>query len=121
MALLPIYGTQMDADGRRSGRLPGWLRRFGQLAVAGVLSLLVIWALFAFEWGPFRFVTEPLMSWNSANGPMPTFWAGIEQKQKRHPPGRPPPQQTRQVIARQRQPQGENSSKFHGASLRHET
>lgn len=86
MALLSIgKGTQIDADRRRWG----WARRLGQLGVAGLLSLPVLWALFAFEWGAFRFVTEPLTAWNRFSGPMPTFWAGIEQILRLSGGGRP--------------------------------
>jgi hypothetical protein len=86
MALLPIWnGTQIHADKRRLR----WLGRLATLGVAGLLSLPVLWALFAFEWGAFRFVTEPLTSWNSVSGPMPTFWAGIEQILRLSGGGRP--------------------------------
>ena len=71
MAMLPLYG-----------RFPDWrggLKRLLQLGTAGLLSLLVVWTLFAFEWGAFKFNGEGLQSLNDLNGPMPTFWAGIEQ------------------------------------------
>jgi hypothetical protein len=86
MALLPIWnGTQMNADGRRLR----WWHRLAMLLVAGLISLPVLWALFAFEWGPFRFVTESLTTWNDMSGPMPTFWAGIEQILRLSGGGRP--------------------------------
>ncbi|MCB8945187.1 MAG: glycosyltransferase family 39 protein [Ardenticatenaceae bacterium] len=71
LGLLPLYG-----------RFPDWRgagRRLLQLGTAGLLSVLVVWALFAFEWGPFKFGGEGLKSLNRLSGPMPTFWAGIEQ------------------------------------------
>jgi hypothetical protein len=89
MALLPIYGTQIVCRRHADGRRLGWLQRLAVLVVAGLLSLPVLWALFAFEWGAFRFVTEPLTAWNSMSGPMPTFWAGIEQILRLSGGGRP--------------------------------
>lgn len=73
LALLPIYG---DSRGRffRSA-----LRRLVTLAAAGMVSLVVVWATFAFQWGYFDFVSDPLISFNRWRGPMPTFWAGLEQ------------------------------------------
>ncbi len=71
MAVLPLYG-----------RFPDWRgagRRLLQLGTAGLLSVLVVWGLFAFEWGPFTFSGKVLQDLNSQTGPMPTFWAGIEQ------------------------------------------
>ncbi|MCB8985051.1 MAG: glycosyltransferase family 39 protein [Ardenticatenaceae bacterium] len=70
LALLPLY----------PGR--GWktaVRRLVQYLTAGLASLLVVWAIFGFEWGPFRFAAAPWAALNQFNGPMPTFWAGIAQ------------------------------------------
>jgi hypothetical protein len=60
-------------------RLPGWGRRLVQFLTAGLLSIVVVWAIFGFEWGPFWFQDEALAFLNQFSGPMPTFWAGIAQ------------------------------------------
>jgi hypothetical protein len=71
LAILPLYGP---------GRWwPAAGRRFLQLLSAGLLSVVVVWVLFAFEWGEMAFQSERLVSLNHFGGPMPTFWAGIEQ------------------------------------------
>lgn len=74
MAVLPLYGEPFSWRGAG--------RRVGQLTLAGVLSLLVIWAVFAFEWGSYRF-RSPDLPWltalNEHRGPLPTFAAGVEQ------------------------------------------
>ena len=54
-------------------------QKFFQLIVAGLISVLVVWAIFGFEWGMFRFPSDMLASLNAFSGPMPTFWAGIDQ------------------------------------------
>ncbi len=71
LALLPLYS---GIDGWRDA----W-RRLLQFGSAGLASLLVVWALFGFEFRPFRFGSQILMGLNDFSGPMPTFWAGIEQ------------------------------------------
>ncbi len=53
-------------------------RRLVHLATAGVGSLVVLWAVFGFEYGPFLFIDESLLWLNAYSGPMPTFWSGIE-------------------------------------------
>ncbi len=42
-------------------RLPGWARRLMQFLMAGLLSVLVVWAIFGFEWGPFWFSDDSLL------------------------------------------------------------
>ncbi|HEX6386090.1 MAG TPA: phospholipid carrier-dependent glycosyltransferase, partial [Anaerolineae bacterium] len=64
-------------------------RRLGQLAAAGIVALLVVWVIFGFEWRPFLFQREPLAQLNVFAGPMPTFWAGIEQVLEMSGGGRP--------------------------------
>lgn len=54
-------------------------RRLRQLAGAGIVALLVVWAIYGFEWRHFTFVSPQLLRLNEWRGPMPTFWAGIEQ------------------------------------------
>ena len=71
LALLPLYDQPWA--------LKDAVRRLGQFLLAGLLSILVVWAIFGFQWGSFAFQTPPFDSWNGRNGPMPTFWAGIEQ------------------------------------------
>ncbi|MEI2607061.1 MAG: hypothetical protein V9G20_00360 [Candidatus Promineifilaceae bacterium] len=74
LAVLPLYGDKWS--------LSAAARRVGQLILAGALSLLVIWAIFGFEWGPYRFRSTELpwlMALNEQSGPLPTFAAGLEQ------------------------------------------
>ncbi|MCO5197036.1 MAG: hypothetical protein M9941_04710 [Anaerolineae bacterium] len=70
VAMLPLYPEAW------SGRA-AW-RRLAQLITAGAMSILVVWALFAFQWGPFAFESEVFSSLSQSSGPMPTFWAGVE-------------------------------------------
>jgi 4-amino-4-deoxy-L-arabinose transferase-like glycosyltransferase len=71
MALLPLYQTPWTI--KAAGR------RVVQLITAGLFAIPIVWAIFAFQWGLFNFQSEPFSSLNSYSGPMPTFWAGIEQ------------------------------------------
>ena len=73
LAVLPLY----PAHGRGLARAA--LRRLAQLAAAGLVALGVVWAIFGFQWGPFQFFSLELQPWNTLSGPMPTYWAGIEQ------------------------------------------
>ncbi|MCP4425997.1 MAG: hypothetical protein GY803_16010 [Chloroflexi bacterium] len=70
MALLPLYSEKSWRSA---------LRRLVQLGTAGLLSTLVLWAIFGFEWANFYFRDEALTFLNAYAGPMPTFWAGVEQ------------------------------------------
>ncbi|MCA9961729.1 MAG: hypothetical protein KC443_21970, partial [Anaerolineales bacterium] len=72
MALLPLYG-----NGQWSLRVAG--KRLWHFLLAGLVSLPVVWAIFGFEWRLFRFQSALLSGFNGVRGPMPTFWAGIEQ------------------------------------------
>ncbi len=71
MALLPVYEAKW--------RWQNIGRRIAELIVATLIGLIVLWALYGFEFGSNRFVG----SWASAIGdiklPMPTYWAGLEQ------------------------------------------
>ncbi len=69
-ALLPLYG---DDKWRGAGR------RLLQFLAAGLLSLPVLWLIFGFEWRHFYFRDDALIFLNNYAGPMPTFWAGVEQ------------------------------------------
>ena len=71
LALLPLYG-------QRWGWRPAG-RRLAQYLLAGLLSLGVVWAIFGFQWDVMQFRSPALAGLNSWRGPMPTFWAGIEQ------------------------------------------
>jgi hypothetical protein len=79
LAFLPIFekGTQSYTEKARRGTERG--RRFLQLVSAGAFSVLVVWAIFGFEWGAFRFPSAVLAGLNRFSGPMPTFWAGLDQ------------------------------------------
>lgn len=57
---------------------PGRVHRLFQLFTAGLAALLLVWAIFAFQWGPFQFQRPELLALNQWSGPMPTFWAGLE-------------------------------------------
>ena len=71
LALLPLFSEPYHA--KAIGR------RLLQLVTAGGFSLLVIWALFGFEWGAFIFPSDTMAFLNGLSGPMPTFWAGVDQ------------------------------------------
>ncbi|HQF70649.1 MAG TPA: phospholipid carrier-dependent glycosyltransferase, partial [Promineifilum sp.] len=73
LALLPLY----PVGGR--GRVWPAGRRLAQLAAAGLVALVVLWAIYGFQWGNFLFISPALQPLNTAAGPMPTFWAGVEQ------------------------------------------
>lgn len=73
LAVLPLYPTGV----RSAVQGAGW--RLAQLAAAGVAALLVVWALYGFQWGAFAFISPELTPLNRWAGPMPTFWAGVEQ------------------------------------------
>ena len=73
LAVLPLY----PVGGRGAGRAVGL--RLAQLAAAGLAGLLVVWAIYGFQWGNFAFISPELTPLNRWAGPMPTFWAGVEQ------------------------------------------
>lgn len=71
LAVLPLYGN-------------GWswsssIRRLLEYLIAGLLSVLVVWAIYGFEWGPYRFLWTRITELNQFSGPLPTLLAGIEQ------------------------------------------
>lgn len=80
LAFVPILAVMawLPVDDRPWRWRDGW-RRMTQLGSAGLLSLVVVWASFGFQWGTFRFRSDVLAGLNHLSGPMPTFWAGIEQ------------------------------------------
>lgn len=73
LAALPLYRPGKGWSWRAGGR------RVGQLALAGVGAVVVVWAIFGFQWGRLAFRHEALAPLDGVAGPMPTFWAGIEQ------------------------------------------
>lgn len=74
MAVLPLY----PRDRSPAPRWPAG-RRVSQLVSAGLLSLMLLWATFGFQWEAFSFRSSNLTFLNEIRGPMPTFWAGVEQ------------------------------------------
>jgi 4-amino-4-deoxy-L-arabinose transferase-like glycosyltransferase len=81
LAVLPLY--DWGHDWRGAGL------RLLRLAAAASLALLVVWAVYGFEWGAFRFVSPGWSTLNSATGPAPTLLAGIEQIVRISGGGRP--------------------------------
>ena len=75
LALLPFY---QDSKGHGHYARAA-LRRILQLLATGLLSLVVVWLTFGLQWGHFEFSTDTLRQLNHWAGPMPTFWAGLEQ------------------------------------------
>lgn len=73
LAILPLYPSAPGSYWQAAGR------RLWQLGTAVLLALFITWAIFGFEWGPFRFPSGQLQFLHSYSGPMPTFWAGIDQ------------------------------------------
>lgn len=71
LALLPLCGRKWTWQQA--------LRRLLHFAGMNVVALLVIWVLFAFQWGALQFATPRLTFLNGLAAPMPTFWAGVEQ------------------------------------------
>jgi len=72
LALLPLYVTGEHKSLRAASR------RIVQLLLAGLTALLVLWIIYRFEWSHFLFLDERLAGLNNLQGPMPTFWSGIE-------------------------------------------
>jgi 4-amino-4-deoxy-L-arabinose transferase-like glycosyltransferase len=72
LALLPLYGRGEPFSWRVSGR------RLLQLLSAGMAAILIVWLIYGFEWGNFLFLDQRLSLFNRFQGPMPTFWSGIE-------------------------------------------
>jgi len=81
LALLPLYGQNES--------WPGAIRRVIQFGLTVVISCLVLWALFGFEWADYSFQTQPLTNLNEYAGPLPTFFGGIEQILRLSGGGRP--------------------------------
>lgn len=81
LAFVPLFAVlaflPFPPDGGRYAAAVG--RRLAQLGTAAPAALLVVWALFGFQWGPLQFQSPPLAFLQGWPGPMPTYWAGIEQ------------------------------------------
>lgn len=73
LAILPLYPSPVSSYWRTAGQ------RVVQLGTAVLLALVITWAIFGFEWGAFRFPSETWGFLNNTSGPMPTFWAGLDQ------------------------------------------
>jgi hypothetical protein len=71
LSLLPLYPGRW--------RVAGSLRRLLQFGLTGLIALAIVWAAYGFQWGAFRFSHDPFVTLNRWAGPMPTYWAGIEQ------------------------------------------
>ncbi|MEZ4516478.1 MAG: phospholipid carrier-dependent glycosyltransferase [Chloroflexota bacterium] len=79
LAVLPIYPTNTEDKPVAS---ISWLRRVGwrflQVIVAGMISILVVWAIFGFQWGVYE--TDGLLGFLSGiTGPAPTYVEGVNQ------------------------------------------
>ena len=83
LAVLPLYQPQEGWSWRAAAR------RLGLLALTGIGALIIVWAIFGFQWGRFAFQHEALTSLDGIAGPMPTFWSGIEQIALLSETGRP--------------------------------
>ncbi len=75
LALLPVFP--------QSWSLAAAARRLSQLLLALPLAFAVVWASYGFQWGALEFQTPWLAFLERFNGPMygpmPTYWAGVEQ------------------------------------------
>ncbi len=72
LALLPLYAVGQLKPLRAAAL------RLAQLLLAGLAALFLLWFVYRFEWGYFLFLDERLSGLNRLQGPMPTFWSGIE-------------------------------------------
>lgn len=71
LAFLPLYG------GHWRWQLAA--TRAIRFLIANVIAFFVVWIVFGLQWGPLTFRT-PALGWlSNVEGPMPTFWSGIEQ------------------------------------------
>lgn len=77
LALLPVYPSRPRGEAPLTTVRP-LLMRAAQVLLASAASLVVVWAVFGFEWRSFRFSSHVLKPLDAFSGPMPTFWAGIE-------------------------------------------
>lgn len=77
LAVLPLYHPPGVRN--RGWQVRGGGRRLLQFMAAGALSVIIVWANFGFEWGQFQFRSPEWGGLAGWSGPMPTFWAGLEQ------------------------------------------
>lgn len=71
MALLPIYNDLWrwkDAG-----------RRIAELFIATFIGLIVLWAVYGFEFAPSRFIGSWAAFFEDVRLPLATYWAGLEQ------------------------------------------
>ena len=52
LIVYPVIGLVTLVQGWRNNRLQNWLRLFGEMLGVGIISLLVIWIVYGFTWGP---------------------------------------------------------------------
>lgn len=81
LALLPLYGRRWTW----SNALKNLLYYFLAIAIA----IVVVWGIYGFEWGNYRFLAQELRTINDSAGPLPTYLAGIEQIASLSGGGRP--------------------------------
>jgi len=82
LAFIPIFGLLASLPLYRPHDGWSWQaagRRLGHLALASAGALIVVWAIFGFQWEPLHFRHSALAPLDGVAGPMPTFWSGIEQ------------------------------------------
>lgn len=63
---------------RRHESEKGLVKTVLEYGAAGLTSIIVVWAIFGFEWGNGVFLGERWAWLNQQSIPMPTFWGGIE-------------------------------------------
>lgn len=73
LAVLPLHRPDQASSWRAAGR------RVAHLALAWAGALVIVWAIFGFQWGRLHFQHDALARLNGLAGPMPAFWSGIEQ------------------------------------------
>jgi len=79
LAFLPIFTAVAFLPFGHGRYWRNTFKRLLQLASAGLSTLIIIWLIFGLQWGTFNFQSNALAFLNQTTGPMPTFWAGIEQ------------------------------------------
>ncbi|MFW6068880.1 MAG: ArnT family glycosyltransferase, partial [Chloroflexota bacterium] len=71
LAILPLY--------RNAWTWQSAVRRLFQFVGMNLIALLIVWALFAFQWGPLEPASPQVAFLDGVSAPMPTFWTGVEQ------------------------------------------
>lgn len=81
LGVLPLYTRRWTL----SNALRNLLYYFLTLAIA----IVVVWGIYGFEWGNYRFLAQELRTINNSAGPLPTYLTGIEQIASLSGGGRP--------------------------------